>query len=262
MFEGFFFFENKLSDDSIYRIWTCFSQIFYYNPPTIPPTKSSFMNETKKSKKKRKKGTGQIEMLPSGSIRLKVPVTDADGMKRMKSFTGMSLKEAETKRDAYLDVLKAAKEEREFYFKRFEDAVNIWLYERKVVQLSEASFKRLKSTFYVNIFPEIGKTPLNQIDSSRLQKLINGRLNDLSYSSVKKMHDGLNNFYKWTVVTRKLGYNRMMGVELPERDFFTIKTKEIEIIPDNKIKDLIEVALSRRKNEKLTHLGLQSSFFC
>lgn len=209
------------------------------------------MSEIKKQKKKRKSGTGQIEILPSGSVRIKVTVIDVDGQKRIKSFTGKTLKEAERCRDDYQEALEDAKEEGEFYFKRFEDAVNIWLYDKKVIQLSEASFKRLKSTFFVNIIPFIGRVRMDQIDSSRLQKLINSRLNDLSYSSTKKIYDGLNNFYKWTVDTRKMAYNRMTGVELPKRDFFAVKTKQIEVIPDDKIETLIEVALSRCNNGKL-----------
>ena len=211
------------------------------------------MSETKKFKKKGKKGTGYVELLPSGAVRIKPTVEGIDGIKRPKSFTGKTLKEAEEKRDAYLAALKESKEEGEFFFKRFEDAANVWLYEKKIVKLSEASFKRLKSTFVVNIFPEIGQIPLNQIDSSELQKLINSRLNDLSYSSVKKMYDGLNNFYKWTADTRKMGYSRMTGVDLPRKDFFTIKTKDIEVIPDDKISALVEVALSRRKNGTLKY---------
>ena len=134
---------------------------------------------------------------------------DADGKVKRKSFTGKTLKEAEQNRDVYLDALKEAKEEGEFYFKRFEDAVNIWLYQIKAVDLTEASFKRLKSTFFVNILPELGKIELHKINSSKLQILINKRICDLTYSSVKKVYDGLNNFYKWTVATRNLSYNRM-----------------------------------------------------
>ncbi len=211
------------------------------------------MNEAISSKAKMKAEKKYFEILPSGNVRIRPFVEDVDGKVRRKSFTGKTLKEAEQNRDAYLDVIKEAKDEGEFYFKRFEDAVNIWLYEKKIVKLSEASFKRLKSTFVVNILPEIGHIPLYEIDSSVLQRLINARLNDLSYSSVKKMYDGLNNFYKWAVDTRKMGYNRMMGVELPRKDFFVVMTKEIEVIPDDKISALVEVALSRRKNGKLRY---------
>lgn len=211
------------------------------------------MNETKKQKKNGKSEKGYFEILPSGSVRIKPLVEDIDGIKRPKSFVGKTLKEAELKRDAYLDALKEAKEEGEFYFKKFEDAVNVWLYERKVVELSEASFKRLKSTFQVNICPEVGQTELHRIDSSKLQTLINMKINVLSYSSVKKIHDGLNNFYKWTVATRKLSYNRMSGVVLPKEKFFSIKTKEIEIIPDEKIDKLVEIALSKHANGRLKY---------
>ncbi|HVI42516.1 MAG TPA: site-specific integrase [Anaerovoracaceae bacterium] len=211
------------------------------------------MSETKKSKKKGKKGTGYVEILPSGAVRIKPTVEGIDGIKRPKSFTGKTLKEAEEKRDAYRDALKDAKEEGEFYFKRFEDAVNIWLYQSKAVDLSEASLKRLKSTFYVNILPDLGKTELHKIDSSKLQILLNKRICDLSYSSVKKIFDGLNNFYKWAVTTNRIGFNRMAGVVLPKQKHFSIKTKEIQIIPDEKIDRLVEVALSRHSNGKLKY---------
>ena len=195
------------------------------------------MNEKNKSiKKRRKNGEGRVETLPSGSKRIKLTVKDNQGNFKTESFTGKTVKEAEMKRDAFYKLMEEVEE---------------WMYTEKIIDLREASFARLKSTYDVNIFPEIGHLKLCEIDSSMLQNLINSKIKNLSYSSIKKMYNALNNFYKSAVAKRQLGINWMNGVKLPKEEKCTVKTKKIEIIADERIPLLEETALTLFKNGKL-----------
>ncbi len=81
-----------------------------------------------------------------------------------------------------------------------------------------------------------------------IQTLINSYTTTLSYSSLKKVYDLLNNCFRYAVAVRDTGYNPVDGVRLPKQENLKIRTKEIEILSEADIDRLEKAQNALYKN--------------
>ena len=110
--------------------------------------------------------------------------------------------------------------------------------------LKPSSYDRLKQTYLKQIKnTSVGRSQLGTLTSLGIQALINSYTTTLSYSTLKKVYDLLNNCYRYAVATRDIGYNPVDGVQLPKQENMSIQTKEIEILSDADV-ELLEAAQS------------------
>lgn len=110
--------------------------------------------------------------------------------------------------------------------------------------LKPSSYDRLKQTYLKQIKnTSVGRSQLGTLTSLGIQALINSYTTTLSYSTLKKVYDLLNNCYRYAVATRNIGYNPVDGVQLPKQENMSIQTKEIAILPDVDV-ELLEAAQS------------------
>lgn len=117
--------------------------------------------------------------------------------------------------------------------------LHFWHAQLKAIFLWSSETNLLKA----NKNTSVGRSQLGTLTSLGIQALINSYTTTLSYSTLKKVYDLLNNCYRHAVATRNIGYNPVDGVQLPKQENMSIQTKEIAILPDVDV-ELLEAAQS------------------
>ena len=169
---------------------------------------------------KRANGEGSWYQQTNGTWRLRVHY-DSTGD---KCFYGADKSICLQKKTEYEALLSKG-------FKPSEDApefdvfARAWLTNIKMKQLKPGSYDRIETTFEKHLIPVIQDTPLNKIDDFIIQADIINKMQDmgLSYSTIKKAYDGLNELFKYAVAKKKMIDNPMNLVRLPNKDMFEEK---------------------------------------
>lgn len=125
------------------------------------------------------------------------------------------------------------------------DAMMDWLDTYKKPKLKKTSYDTLRKTISSRIVAyDIGAVRLTEIDSDMIQKHLN-RLNEeehLSYSTIKKCYDALNDFYRNRTVSGKLDRNPMLAVEMLNKENIVKEPKKIEFFENDDIRRFIDRA--------------------
>ena len=126
-----------------------------------------------------------------------------------------------------------------------KNAMADWLETYKKPRLKKTSYDTLRKTVLSRIAAyDIGSMRLSEIDSDMIQKHIN-QLNEeehLSYSTIKKCYDALNDFYRNRTMSGKIDVNPMLTVEMLNKENIIKAPKEIEFFEGDDIKKFIEQA--------------------
>lgn len=95
----------------------------------------------------------------------------------------------------------------------------LWLQNIKRPALKPASYDRLESTVNNHVLPTLGSYAAAELSSDIIQVELINRMQDkgLSYSSVKKAYDALNDFLSHLTAKRSIMYNPMQLVTKPTR---------------------------------------------
>ena len=114
--------------------------------------------------------------------------------------------------------------------------------------LKPSTYDRLESTYncYIANHP-ISKILIGNLKSSDIQKLIDGMQADYSISTISKVYLFLHSMIRHGKNEKDLpdSFNPFSTVELPDESAVGVKTKSIQIIPDEHLDLLKEIALSR-----------------
>jgi integrase len=180
---------------------------------------------------RRIKGEGSFRQRPDGRWEARIVV---DGNR--KSFYALSKIEAKKKVDTYLAECKKGIINKESG--TLDEAILKWLREVKKNELKPLSYDRIESSINTHIIPSIGFYLISEIDEDILQtELINACIDKgLSYSSLKKIYDTTNAFFKWLLVRRKIPFNPMDGVSKVSSKNF--EKKEICISTNEEIEKI------------------------
>ena len=168
---------------------------------------------------KRANGEGSWFQQDNGTWRLNVSY---DG--KRKAFYGTDKSTCLQKKSEYEALLSKG-------FKPSEDApefdtfARAWLTNIKMTQLKPGSYDRIETTFEKHLIPVIQDTPLNKIDDFVIQADIINKMQDmgLSYSTIKKAYDGLNELFRYAIAKKKMLDNPIDLVRLPNKDMFEEK---------------------------------------
>ena len=143
-------------------------------------------------------GEGTMSYNYKGDIVYKKWIKLGDGSRYRKTVSAPTITEC---------FMRMAEEEKEFQKKIAEhsqmsilnDEMEYWLTKVKKNTLKKQSYERLESLIRVHIVPSfIGNRRLSRITSTDLQNYINQFNNgDYSYSSIKKIYDCLNAFFRY-----------------------------------------------------------------
>ena len=138
---------------------------------------------------------------------------------------------------------------------RLETALEDYLFDIKQSKLKAISFDRVESTFKHHIKNEpLGKMQLGSVATKDIQKLLAKKCREgLSVSSIKKIYNLLNEFFRYATATREISYNPMLLVDMPHSSQILHKPKEMEVLTQAEVKHIISVAEQTDKNGKLEY---------
>lgn len=125
------------------------------------------------------------------------------------------------------------------------EAMYDWLDKYKKPKLKKTSYDTLRKTIASRINgSDIGTMRMTAIDSDMIQEHLNMLNEDkkLSYSTIKKCYDALNDFYRNRTLQGRVKINPMLSVEMVNKENVIKKTKEIEFFEEDDIKKFIEEA--------------------
>lgn len=187
---------------------------------------------------RKRKGCGSIQKKANGSYLGRLRISGYDPF----YYTGTSEKEVQKKLNEFR--LLTLRKEIVPQKQTVNSYIERWLTAVKMPSLKPSSYDRLKQTYLKQIKnTSVGRSQLGTLTSLGIQALINSYTTTLSYSTLKKVYDLLNNCYRYAVATRDIGYNPVDGVQLPKQENMSIQTKEIAILPDVDV-ELLEAAQS------------------
>lgn len=180
--------------------------------------------EKKMTQKRRRKGQGSITRKENGTYLGRITVSGYEPY----SCVGATKKEVEKK----LEEFRIRTLRKEVIPKQISvsDYIENWLENVKKPALKPASFDRLEGTYNNHIRnTQVGRSQMGNIRAMDIQKLINEESRTLSYSSLKKIYELLNDCLGYAVISRELDFNPMQAVCMPKQENLSKPTKQIQI---------------------------------
>ena len=130
-----------------------------------------------------------------------------------------------------------------------ENYMRTWLYENKQNLLKPKSFDRLEQTVLYQVIPLVGHIQLAAFQSSDVQTMLNTlKKNGLSYSTVKKAYDAVNECFRTGVIQKTVLFNPALGVAVPAKK--TFGKSEIRYYNNDEVDKLCEAATAVYTNGK------------
>lgn len=208
------------------------------------------------NKNKREYGTGSISKRKDGKWQGRVNLgTDINGKRKQKYFYGTTEKEVKKKLKDYF--IQGEKYNANNIAKMtLEEFLVDWLENILVHTLKPKSYAIKEYIIKQQIAPRIGMLQVNSLVASDIQQMINNMVKeDLSYSTIKKAYDTLNQRFKLAINQEQVNKNPTLGVVLPKQK--NKKNSEIQYFSKEQCKELIEE--SRRiydyNNKNVYRLG-------
>ena len=208
------------------------------------------------NKNKREYGTGSISKRKDGKWQGRVNLgTDINGKRKQKYFYGTTEKEVKKKLKDYF--IQGEKYTANNIAKMtLEEFLVDWLENILVHTLKPKSYAIKEYIIKQQIAPRIGMLQVNSLVASDVQQMINDMVKeDLSYSTIKKAYDTLNQRFKLAINQEQVNKNPTLGVVLPKQK--NKKNSEIQYFSKEQCKELIEE--SRRiydyNNKNVYRLG-------
>ena len=130
-----------------------------------------------------------------------------------------------------------------------EEYCTNWLENVKVNELKPSSYDRKETTLFNQVFPLIGMLQLSQLSIDDVQEMINQlRKNELSYSSIKKAYEAINECCKYAIIRGDLQKNPCIGVSLPKN--LKHQDGNIKFYTEKQIELLLKQSTTKYSNGK------------
>lgn len=195
------------------------------------------MEKNTKKNSRRKKGEGSICRKSNGTYLGRITISGYEPF----SCTGKTEREVQKQLNDFRR--KVLKQEVIPVKQSVNSYIQNWLVNVKQPSMKASSYDRLERTFLNQIKnTPVGRSQLGTLTSLDIQKLINSYTKTLSYSSIKKVYELLNNCFQYAVSVRDLNYNPLGGVKLPKEENLTVRTKQIQILSPDDIRILENAA--------------------
>ncbi len=208
------------------------------------------------NKIKREYGTGSISQRKDGKWQGRVNLgKDINGKRKQKYFYGDTEKEVKKKLKDYF--LSGEKYNANNIAKMtLEEFLVDWLENILVNTLKPKSYAIKEYIIKQQIVPRIGCLQINSIVATDIQQMVNNMIKEgLSYSTIKKAYDTLNQRFKLAISQEQVNKNPTLGVILPKQ--INKKNSEIRYFSEEQCKELIKE--SRRtqgcNNQNVYRLG-------
>lgn len=203
-----------------------------------------------KNSERREKGTGTIYQRENGTWAGRINEgIGGNGKPKYKYFSGKT--EAEVKRK----IREYNKSGSRIEIKKISlgTYVNNWLQTYKKNTIKDTSFDTLEKTVRNYVVPRLGGIQLQQLTSDDIQKCLQGLKDDgYSHSTVKKVHDCLNEVLLHATIKKDIAENPMLLVNMLSKE--TFETKEIRFFNRRECALIVEEALREYSTGRRVYL--------
>lgn len=130
-----------------------------------------------------------------------------------------------------------------------EEYCTNWLTNVKVNELKPSSYDRKELTLSNQVYPSIGMLQLSQLSIDDVQEMINQlKRKELSYSSIKKAYEAINECCKYAIIRGDLQKNPCTGVTLPKN--LKHQDGDIKFYTEKQVESLLKQATIKYNNGK------------
>ena len=208
------------------------------------------------NKQKREYGTGSISLRKDGKWQGRINLgKDINGKRKQKYFYGNTEKEVKKKLKDYF--IQGEKYNANNIAKMtLEEFLVDWLENILVNTLKPKSYAIKEYIIKQQIVPRIGLLQINSIVAADIQQMINDMVNEnLSYSTIKKAFDTLNQRFKLAINQGQVNKNPTLGVILPKQK--NKKNSEIQYFSEEQCRELIKESrrIYSHNNKNVYRLG-------
>lgn len=130
-----------------------------------------------------------------------------------------------------------------------EEYCTNWLKNVKINELKPSSYDRKEATLLNQVYPLIGMLQLSQLSIDDVQEMVNQlKAKELSYSSIKKAYEAINECCKYAIIRGDLQKNPCLGVSLPKN--LKHQDGDIKFFTEKQIELLLKQAMMTYDNGK------------
>ena len=153
---------------------------------------------------------------------------DDDGKDKRKSFSAKTKSEVQQKITNYIAEFNQSVEESDESRKKLKDSMQSWLEVFKFPSVERTTYDRLESTARIHVYPALGDKVVSTIKATDIKKLLNDKMNDgYAYSTVKKIHGIIGEYFKFLIEQEYIEKNPMRSVPMiKKQNFMAAQGKE------------------------------------
>ena len=184
---------------------------------------------------------------------------DEQGERKRKSFSGTTKAEVNKKITKYIADFNNSIIESQESKKKLKESMQNWLEIFKYPSVERTTYDRLECTAKNHIYPEIGDRVVSTIKSSDIKQILNDRMQKgYAYTTVKKIHNLLNEYFRYLMQQEFIQKNPMQSTPMIKKSNFmasqgkeNLPTNEtITVFTPKEIERFKKEALSAFSNDK------------
>lgn len=187
---------------------------------------------------------------------------DEQGNRKRKSFSGTTKSEVSKKIKDYIEKFENEVIDSDESRKLLKDSMDNWLRIFKFPMVEATTYDRLEMTARNQIYPVLGDKVVTDITSTDIRLILNNMMMEgYAYSSVKKVHDLLNDYFRYLVEQELITKNPMVSATmLKQSNFMSMQGKEmvaksdvVTVFTKEEIEKLKEEAFRKYPNGTKKH---------
>ena len=150
------------------------------------------------------------------------------GERKRKSFSGTTKQEVNKKMTAYIEDFNNQVETSIEANKTLKESMTNWLQVFKFPSVERTTYDRYECTAENQIYPLIGNKVVGNITASDIKKVLNHWMTEgYAYTTVKKVHNILNEYFRYLTQQELINKNPMNSAPMIKKsNFYAIQDKE------------------------------------
>ena len=182
--------------------------------------------------KKRLTTNGNVFRRTDGRWQSVIWYFDEQGIKRRKVFSSKTKTEAQQKITTYIAQFNAEVRNSDESRKTIQDSLTHWLQVFKFPSVERTTYDRLECTAQHQVFPLIGDKIVGDITAADLKSVLNHWTEQgYAYTTVKKVHILLNEFFRYLTEEGFIQKNPMQSVPMMKKANF-LAAQDKECLPE------------------------------
>ena len=178
--------------------------------------------------KKRLTTNGNVFRRTDGRWQSVIWYFDEQGVKRRKVFSSKTKTETQQKITTYIAQFNAEVRNSDESQKTLKDSLTRWLQVFKFPSVERTTYDRLECTAQHQVFPLIGEKIVGDITAADLKSVLNHWMEQgYAYTTVKKVHILLNEYFRYLTEESFIQKNPMQSVPMMKKANFLAVPKSV-----------------------------------